>query len=137
MGDKNQFVMVAVQDTHVRKALGARIKALRKQRGWTQKELATELDAHYQLLNKYEAGIHVPPLEKLIRLSEVLETTLDYLMAGQTQHDLPLKDKRLLRRLCAIEDLEHDDQETVIRLVDAMILKHKVGTAMVSLDGRR
>ena len=62
----NDALRALMQDTELRKAFGARVKQLRKQRHWTQKELANRLDIRYQLLNKYEGGQHIPPAETLI-----------------------------------------------------------------------
>ncbi|NJO39035.1 MAG: helix-turn-helix transcriptional regulator, partial [Rhizobiales bacterium] len=49
-----------------KKALGARIKALRKVRHWTQKELAQRLGIRFEQLNKYESGLNSPPVEMLV-----------------------------------------------------------------------
>ena len=41
---------ILMQDTALRKAFGARVKELRKALGWSQKQLATQLDIRFQLL---------------------------------------------------------------------------------------
>ena len=40
-------------------------------------------------LNKYEGGPHTPPMEKLIQLSEILDTTVDYLLTGNRSDERP------------------------------------------------
>ena len=80
---------VLMQDTALRKAFGARVKELRKSRDWSQKQLATQLDIRFQLLNKYEGGQHIPPAETLIKLADTLKTTVDYLLTGNPQQEHP------------------------------------------------
>jgi transcriptional regulator with XRE-family HTH domain len=113
-----------------RKGLGLRIKDLRKQRKWTQKELAAKLDVCFSQLNKYECGLHSPPLEKLVEFAEVFDTTVDYLATGNRTEERPLHNLRLLERFRALEEFDAEDQEAVIRLIDAMVVKNKVEGAM-------
>ena len=117
-------------DNDMRKGLGLRIKDLRKQRKWTQKELAAKLDVRFPQLNKYECGLHSPPLEKLIELAEVFDTTIDYLATGNRTEERPLHNLRLLERFKALEEFDAEDQEALIKLIDAMIVKNKVEGAM-------
>ena len=121
---------VIMQDSGIRKAVGSRIKLLRKQKGWTQKELANRITGSYQQLNKYESGIHAPPLDKLVQLANALGTTTDYLIIGEESEQTPLHNKRLLERFRLLESFNSNDQETVINLIDAMIAKQRMEQAM-------
>lgn len=127
MTERVRFIMVTDQ---LRKSFGGRIKGLRKSRKWTQKELANKLDVRFPQLNKYECGLHTPPMDKLIKMSEVFDTTIDYLLTGNRTEDSPLHNLRLLERFQALEDFSNEDQETVIKLIDAMIVKNKVEGAI-------
>jgi transcriptional regulator with XRE-family HTH domain len=114
----------------LRKNFGVRIKELRKNKKWTQKELANKLNVRFPQLNKYECGLHSPPMDKLVKMSEVFDTTIDYLLTGNRAEDRPLHNLRLLERFQALEDFSREDQETVIKLIDAMIVKNKVEGAI-------
>lgn len=116
----------AMEKAETRKAFGARIKQLRKQRGWQQKELADKLDVRFSQLNKYESGLHAPPLEKLVLLAEVLGTTVDFLLTGARPEAPPLHSTRLLRRFQALEELKAQDQEPILEFLDAMLLKRQM-----------
>jgi transcriptional regulator with XRE-family HTH domain len=116
--------------SEIRKGLGLRIKELRKQNKWTQKALSAKLDMHFAQLNKYECGLNSPPLEKLIELAEVFDTTVDYLLTGNRTDERPLHNMRLLERFRELEAVNAGDQETVINLIDAMIVKNKVEGAI-------
>lgn len=115
-------------------AFGSRLKDLRKKKGWTQKELASRVDIRFSQLNKYESGLHAPPLDKLLTLAEVLDTDLDYLVTGNRSEGAPLRSTRLLERFRALEDFGADDRETVLKLIDAMIVKHRVEGALGAVE---
>ncbi len=121
------IIMVTDQ---LRKNFGIRIKELRKNKKWTQKELANKIDVRFPQLNKYECGLHTPPMDKLVKLSEVFDTTIDYLLTGNRTEERPLHNLRLMERLQELEEFASEDQETVIKLIDAMIVKNKVEGAI-------
>jgi len=89
-------------------------------------EQGSTIDLTHFLLNKYEGGLHTPPMEKLIQLSEILDTTVDYLLTGNRSDERPLHNMRLLERFKALEEFDAENQETVIKVIDAMIVKKQV-----------
>lgn len=113
-------------DKDIRRAFGTRLKELRKTRRWTQKQLAEKLGVRFQQLNKYECGLNVPPVEKLILMGQIFETSVDYLLTGTHVDRAALNSIRLLDRLKQLEQFTAEDQEIVIKLLDAMILKERV-----------
>jgi len=65
------------------KILARRLKLARLKEGLTQKELAGELGIPLKTYKNYEAigiGHATPPLELLVRIAELLNTTTDYLL---------------------------------------------------------
>lgn len=117
------FIM---HDALLRKEFGVRLKALRKQKQWSQKALATQVEIRFQQLNKYESGLNVPPADRLVKLAHVLDVTVDHLLTGNPLEDSPLANSRLFRRFKVLEHLNQDDQDTVIKVIDAMIAKSQV-----------
>ncbi len=79
-----------IQPTHPAYRYDLRVKQLRKEKGWTQKELANQLGTSYAQLNKYESGLNTPPLDRLMLLAEVLHTSIDYLIGGHKSEELPI-----------------------------------------------
>lgn len=116
-------------EADLRKPFGRRVKELRKKRRWTQKELALKIDVNTPTLNKYECGIHMPPIEKLVALSAILDISVDYLLTGKSPSQEPVNSARLLERFKSFEELAAEDQDAILRLVDAVIVKHRVGLA--------
>ncbi|MEP7284378.1 MAG: helix-turn-helix transcriptional regulator [Chloroflexota bacterium] len=62
-----------------------RLKTLREQRGWTQRELAQRAGIGDSQINKYEAGSHDPSATSIKSIAEQLGVSTDYLL-GLTDH---------------------------------------------------
>jgi len=129
-----QARLFVMHDETLRKAFGARLKALRKQKGWAQKELAAQVEIRFQQLNKYESGLNIPPAEMLIKLADALGVSVDFLLTGNPVEDSPLANSRLFKRFQAVETMATDDQETVIRVIDAMVAKQRIASALTPVD---
>ena len=59
-----------------------RIIRLRKQKGWSQEELAEKLDVSRQSVSKWESSASVPDLTRILQMSELFGVTTDYLLKG-------------------------------------------------------
>lgn len=129
-----QLGMFVMHDSALRKEFGARLKVLRKQKNWAQKELAARVEIRFQQLNKYESGLNIPPAEMLVKLANAVDVTVDFLLTGNPVEDSPLANSRLFKRFQVLERLASDDQETVIKVIDAMIAKQRMESALMSVD---
>lgn len=56
---------------------------LRKKCGWSQEELANQMDVTRQSVSKWEAAQATPDLEKMIRLARLFSVTTDYLLLDE------------------------------------------------------
>lgn len=62
--------------------LNENLKTLRKAKGISQESLASQLNVVRQTVSKWEKGLSVPDAEMLIRISEVLDTSVSTLLGG-------------------------------------------------------
>lgn len=79
------------------------LKALRKDRGLSQEELAVRLNVVRQTISKWEKGLSVPDAAMLIRLAEVLDTTVSRLLGADVPEDEADRD-RLAEQLARINE---------------------------------
>lgn len=80
------------------------LKALRKDRGLSQEELAVRLNVVRQtIISKWEKGLSVPDAAMLIRLAEVLDTTVSRLLGADVPEDEADRD-RLAEQLARINE---------------------------------
>jgi len=65
-----------------------KLQQLRKDRGFSQEDLAERLSVSRQAISKWESGSAYPEIEKLVQLSEIFGVTLDSLMKeGPIEYD--------------------------------------------------
>lgn len=67
--------------------MSEKLTALRKGRGWSQEDLAEQLDVSRQSVSKWESGASVPDLDRVIKLSELFGVTTDYLLRDVPEPD--------------------------------------------------
>ena len=128
-------IMDIVMQDEDRKVFREHLKKLRKNKlRWTQKEEAAEIGLQLSQFNKYGCGMHVPPADKPIPLAELLGTTTDYLLTCTVSDARPINPVHMLECFRALSQCETEEQETVIRLIDAVIVKRCVESARVSVD---
>lgn len=109
-------------------ALAENIKRLRKNHKWSQGQLADRIDTHVSHVNRIETGKYKPSVDVLMKLSEVFEVSLDYLVSDTDEDftEVTIKDKALADRIKLIDTLEPEDREALIRVVDSMLTKKKI-----------
>lgn len=67
-----------------------RIIEIRKEQGYSQKEIAELLNTTQQQYAKYEKGIQEIPTRRIIELAKIFNVTSDYIL-GLTNEKRPLK----------------------------------------------
>lgn len=68
--------------------LAEKIMELRKKNGWSQEELAFQMDVSRQSVSKWESGASIPDLERILKLSQLFGVSTDYLLKEELE-DLP------------------------------------------------
>ncbi len=61
------------------------LKALRKEKGITQEELAARLNVVRQTVSKWEKGLSVPDSDLLIKLAEILDVPVSRLLGSKIE----------------------------------------------------
>lgn len=68
--------------------LAEKIILLRKQKGWSQEELAEKMDISRQSVSKWESGTSIPDLDKIIKISRIFAVSTDYLLKEENETDM-------------------------------------------------
>ena len=63
--------------------------ALRKKEGWSQEELAQQLNVSRQSVSKWEGAQSVPDLDKIVQLSRIFGVSTDYLLKDELEEQEP------------------------------------------------
>jgi transcriptional regulator with XRE-family HTH domain len=113
-------------------SLGERIRQLRKEAGWSQAELAEKIAVDPGRVSKYEAGRMTPSPEAFVRLAEVLNVSIDFLLIdGIPRRPLHSAEDALGNRLATVSELSDEDLTLVVSFIDALVAK----TRMKALAG--
>ena len=70
-----------------KQGMGQRIKKKRKELKLTQERMAEELNISVKHFSEVERGIAGLSVENLIRVSEILGVSIDYMVKGETDSD--------------------------------------------------
>lgn len=70
----------SLQNAQFRREFGARLKQARKAAGFTQIQLALDVDVSRQALVMYERGANEPSMPTMIRLARILRVSSDFLL---------------------------------------------------------
>ena len=107
---------------------GKRILALRKQKGWSQPEMAKKIGTSGPIIGRYERGEMTPSIEVAKKFADTFGVTLDYLIADR---DIPniLQNKEMLQRWETIDALPKEDKERILSVVDSLIRDSKARQA--------
>jgi transcriptional regulator with XRE-family HTH domain len=102
---------------------GARLVELRKAAGFTQQELAQELDVSRRMIAYYEGETEHPPTTILPRLAQALGVSADELLNGGCRREVPLVpvNIRLQRKLQKLEKLGAKERRQAMQMLDMFI----------------
>lgn len=61
--------------------LGQKIQNLRKEKGLSQEDLASQITVSRQAVSKWELDLTIPDTENIVQLSKILSVSTDYLLS--------------------------------------------------------
>ncbi|HFK1685314.1 transcriptional regulator [Bacillus anthracis] len=92
--------------------LSVRIKELRKERKWSQKELGEKVDVSESFVSKVESGKKQPSREVTAKIAEVFNVTTDFLLGRSDEEDLhemlDVKFKEMKERLSNLPESQRE-----------------------------
>jgi transcriptional regulator with XRE-family HTH domain len=102
--------------------IGERVARLRKERGYTQMELAEKVGIIQTIVSAIETNALKLSAEMAIRFAMALGvSTDDLLMPPKRKRQNAKPSRKVLRRLELIESLPSHQQQTVLKTIDAML----------------
>lgn len=137
----------AVTDSHdpaarpLAQNLAVRLRELRARHGYTQDRVARELQVHESAVSRWESGTRFPTGEDLVKLSDLFQVSVDFLLGKRQQYAAPgtaLVDQVLLDRLDAAATTEEFDRLIAANEEQAVWLPVPEGAVLVPVaEGMR
>jgi len=109
-----------------------RLTHIRKERKFTQQQMANTIGIHISQIKRYESGDTQPSLEVLRKIAVALNISADMLLFDDDERDLP---NTLQLKFEAVSQMSEEDQYTIQSLIDGMILKHTANQLVSSKAG--
>lgn len=103
---------------------GQQITALRKRKGLSQNDLGKKVGSSGDIIGKYERDEVKPSIEVVIKIADVLDSSIDFLV-GKTDTEL---DAATLKRLQSIDKLPEVDKQNIFYTLDNLIKAAKLKT---------
>jgi transcriptional regulator with XRE-family HTH domain len=105
------------------------ISDLRKQKDWSQTELATASGVSREMIGKYERGDAVPSIDAAKKIADAFEVSMDYLVGEGVNVAF---DKKNLKRLQDIEKLDDATKDKLYFVIDNILQNFKAKKAYAS-----
>jgi transcriptional regulator with XRE-family HTH domain len=108
--------------------IGQRIKKLRQEKRWTQKDLSEKSGINWTNITKYETDRLNPTAKVLKKFAEAFEIPADKLLYDEKEiePEFMLHDKELLKQFTEVEKMSEEDRTMIKRLIQAVIVKNQV-----------
>lgn len=108
--------------------LAVNLKRIRKEKGWSQTELAEKIGAHLTHVSRVERGKYTPTIDFVAKAAKALGVSLDFLVAEDVEglQEVRVEDKDLADRLRLLETLETLERDALITVMDSMLTKHRM-----------
>ncbi len=101
--------------------IGQNIRQLRKQKGWTQSELAEQLQCTQEVIAYYENGERTPPANKIPLFANILGITIDELYGTKPMKTASKeKNSKLWKKFEQVEHMQPADRKLVFRMIDSL-----------------
>ncbi len=107
-------------------SFGERLARLRQAAGYSQRELAAELEISQRMVAYYEGETEYPPAHLLPVLAKALGVSADQLLGlVTTKRNGRARDTRLWRRFEKLEKLPPAERKPIIQVLDAFLAKSR------------
>jgi len=106
-------------------SIGIQLAQLRKEKGVTQGEMAKLLNVSQPMVSDYERGALRLHGELILQITDILKVSANDILGVKEikeAGDVP-KNRRLARRIQAIDTLPKRDQDALMRTIDAFLSK--------------
>jgi len=107
-------------------SIGNRIILLRKDKNWSQIELAKQINASREIISRYERNESMPSIDMVVKLADVFGVTVDFLVGKSNSASF---DKETVERINDIQKMDGDTKAVLFNVIDTYIQNFKTKKA--------
>ncbi len=111
--------------------IGKIIKALREEKGVTQREIAELINMHGSNYSRVESSDRDLSIDAISKVAKFFGLTIDELVSydgklpEQIAQEVTIEDKTIFEQVKLIAELEPDEKNMVFKLIDTFLTKKK------------
>lgn len=107
--------------------LGENIRSFRKNKGWTQKDLAQKLECSQTVVAAYENNRRMPLADKIIQMAELFNVSYDQLFGSTETKPTVAKSKttKLWKLFEEVDSLPPQEKTVLIKMIEGLIASSK------------
>jgi len=98
--------------------IGSKISLLRKEKSWSQSDLAQRIEASREIIGKYERNENLPSIEMTLKMAKAFGVTVDFLLG---ESEFASYDKETISRIKNIQLMDNNTQGILFNVIDTYI----------------
>jgi transcriptional regulator with XRE-family HTH domain len=106
--------------------IGSKISVLRKEKGWSQSDLAEKIEASREIIGKYERNENLPSIEMVTKMAKAFQVTVDFLIGVGENASY---DKETVNRINDIQKMDTETKNILFNVIDTYIQNFKTKKA--------
>lgn len=106
--------------------ISSKITLLRKQKNWSQIELAKRINASREIISRYERNESQPSLDMIIKMADAFGVTIDFLTGHSENASF---DKETVDRINDIHKMDSNTKSVLFNVIDTYIQNFKTKQA--------
>ena len=100
---------------------------MRKEKGWSQDELADHAQIDGRQVSRYENDRVVPSVEVIIKVAQAFDVSIDFLLLEKApRRALHAPQSKLVQRIAEMGALSVDDEKSLLHMLEAIEAKNKL-----------
>ena len=115
-------------------SFGQKLKQLRKEKDWSQDQLAYNAQIDGRQISRYENDRVVPSVEVIVKVATAFNVSIDYLLLEKApRRPLQAPQSKLVQKIAEIGPLSTDDEKSLLHLLDAIEAKNKLKQVLANV----
>jgi transcriptional regulator with XRE-family HTH domain len=108
--------------------IGSKISLLRKEKSWSQSDLAQRIEASREIIGKYERNENLPSIEMTLKMAKAFGVTVDFLLG---ESEFASYDKETVSRIKNIQKMDINTKDILFNVIDTYIQNFRTKQAFV------
>jgi transcriptional regulator with XRE-family HTH domain len=106
--------------------IGSKISNLRKDKNWSQGDLAQQIEASREIIGKYERNENLPSIEMVAKMAKAFGVTVDFLIGSGENASY---DKETVERINDIQKMDDSTRNILFNVIDTYVQNFKTKKA--------